>query len=387
MRFILVLVLLAALAGPADRVAGPPALQAPARSTPLTNDETRQILALLAQAGETPARVDDDSLKAALFAFAREEFGLRVRPLAVDGLWGLEPPRRDPAAEFERARLSGMLGPWLATIARTDDASVALRAGRLTAEPTRAAQIEANLERLRWLPRDLPLDRLEINVATADATLYRQGRAALTMRIVVGDLRHKTPIFTSRIEAVILNPPWNVPSSIAAKEILPKAARDRGYLARNHYRFVDGRLQQRPGADNALGRLKFDLPSPYGVYLHDTPGKTAFQKTVRTLSHGCMRLEKPRELAVALLESQGWSPARLDDAIETGETQRIALQSPLPLFVTYQTAIVDEAGEVRFAPDVYGWDTKLAAALAGAVHPIAEAPVDTDCSEAPPGRP
>src|SRR5690606_8341544 len=125
------------------------------------------------------------------------------------------------------------------------------------------------------------------------------------------------------------------PASIARNEILPRAARDPGYLARNHFAVVDGRLQQRPGPDNALGRLKFDLPSPYGVYLHDTPGRSAFQQTVRALSHGCMRLEKPRELALALLAQQGWTATSLAAAIDSGATRRVDLQEPLPLFVIY----------------------------------------------------
>ena len=112
------------------------------------------------------------------------------------------------------------------------------------------------------------------------------------------------PIFASQIETVVFNPPWNVPASIANGEILPRAARDPGYLARNNFTYRDGRLQQQPGPTNSLGQVKFDMPSPFGVYLHDTPGRAAFARPVRTLSHGCMRLEKPRELATLLLASE-----------------------------------------------------------------------------------
>jgi murein L,D-transpeptidase YcbB/YkuD len=230
----------------------------------------------------------------------------------------------------------------------------------------RLIQIEANLERWRWLPHDLPGDRLEVDTGAAEATLFIAGRPQLQMRAIVGDPRHRTPMFASRLEAVIFNPPWNVPTSIARNEILPRAARDPGYLPRNHFVRTAHGLQQRPGPKNSLGQLKFDLPSPFGVYLHDTPGRSSFARRVRTLSHGCMRLEKPRELAERLLAAQGWGRAQIDQAIATGTTRRIMLENPTPLFVVYRTAAIDQDGWVHFRPDPYGWDSKLSAALAGA---------------------
>jgi murein L,D-transpeptidase YcbB/YkuD len=162
----------------------------------------------------------------------------------------------------------------------------------------------------------------------------------------------------------VFNPPWNVPNSIAQAEILPKAAKDRGYLARNDFTYVDGHLQQRAGPKSALGLLKFDLNSPFGVYLHDTPSKSAFARRVRALSHGCVRLEKPRDLAKLLLGEQGWSPDRVEAAIASGKTQTVALQTTTPLYVLYWTTPVGKSGRVRFRSDVYGWDRKLAGALA-----------------------
>jgi len=228
----------------------------------------------------------------------------------------------------------------------------------------RLAQIETNLERWRWLPHDLPKDRLEVDLSAAEATLFVSDRPQLQMRAIVGDPGHKTPMFASRLEAVIFNPPWNVPNSIARDEILPRAARDPGYLARNQFVRTPQGLQQRPGPRNALGQLKFDLPSPFGVYLHDTPGRASFARRVRTLSHGCMRLEKPRELAQQLLAAQGWTRTEIDQAIATGATRRIKLLKPVPLFVVYRTASVDQDGWAHFRPDPYGWDSKLSAALA-----------------------
>lgn len=230
----------------------------------------------------------------------------------------------------------------------------------------RLRQIELNLERLRWSPGIAPADRVELDIAAAEAVLYRAGAPRLRMRAVVGAPATKTPIFASRIETVVFNPPWNVPVSIAAKEITPKVRKDPRYLVRHHYVLVPTGLQQLPGPDNALGRVKFDLPSPFGVYLHDTPSRSAFARPMRALSHGCMRLENPLGLAAELLGAQGWTPQKVQAAVDQGATQRVALARPIPLRVVYRTAFVDEAGDLQFRPDVYGWDRKLDVALAAA---------------------
>jgi len=264
--------------------------------------------------------------------------------------------------------------------------------GRLTAETRaelnvpadqRLAQIDANLERWRWLP-PLPADRIEVDIAGQSATLYRQDSPQLTMRIIVGDLKHKSPMFASRLEAVVFNPPWNVPATIAAQEILPKEHAHPGYLAANDFQFVDGALQQKPGPKNALGRLKFDFPSPYGVYLHDTPSHAAFARANRALSHGCIRLEKPRDLAAAVLPAGAWPTAAIDAAIATGVTQRVAVARQLPIYVLYWTAVAAPDGGLEFRRDRYGWDDELTRALADLVPvPVAEGPRPaTECAAA-----
>jgi L,D-transpeptidase YcbB len=244
----------------------------------------------------------------------------------------------------------------------------------------RLMQIEANLERWRWLPHELPDDRLELDSGAAQATLYVSGRPVLQMRAIVGDPGHKSPMFASRVDAVVFNPPWNVPDSIARKEIFPKAARDPGYLGRNRFVRTPQGLQQRPGPANALGQVKFDLYSPFGVYLHDTPGRASFARRVRTLSHGCMRLEKPRELAERLLGAQGWSRARIEQAIAAGSTQRVTLQRPVALFVIYLTASVGPDGWATFGRDRYGWDHKLLAALANSQRAGSDPLAESECS-------
>jgi len=239
----------------------------------------------------------------------------------------------------------------------------ATRAAMNISAQARLEQIEANLERWRWLPHSLPADRIEVDTGAQEATLYLDDRQALRMRVVVGRPERKTPMFAAVVEAVIVNPVWNVPSSIARNELLPAESRRPGTLARMGISSVDGRLQQRPGPANALGRIKFDMPNRFDVYLHDTPARALFERPVRAFSHGCVRLERPLELAGLLLARQDASPAHLDQAIDAGGTVRLRLARAILVYVTYRTAEVVD-GLVRFRPDIYLWDRELSAALA-----------------------
>jgi murein L,D-transpeptidase YcbB/YkuD len=229
----------------------------------------------------------------------------------------------------------------------------------------RLAAIDLNLERERWLPPALPADRIEVDIAAQMLTVFQAGQPGLTMRAIVGNPTHHTPSFVTRTTAVVFNPPWVVPSSIASAELYPKERRSPGYFARNGFHIVNGQLIQAPGPKAALGYVKFDLISPFGVYLHDTPSRSLFKRDRRALSHGCMRLEMPRELAALLLGKQGWTRADVDAAIAAGATRRVGLAVQTPVFVVYRTAVADGAGVLNTRPDVYRWDAKLAAALQG----------------------
>jgi murein L,D-transpeptidase YcbB/YkuD len=251
----------------------------------------------------------------------------------------------------------------------------------------RIRQIVLNLERWRWLPRDLGRHYIVVNAPDARLHVVVDGRPVLTSRVVVGDLRHPTPVVQAWVEAVILHPPWNVPTSIAAEEILPRLRDNRRYLAENDIVVLERResdpfgltidwtavaperfpfrLQQQPGPDNPLGRIKLDIPNRFDVYLHDTPTRTLFARSVRAASHGCIRVEQADDLALHVLEgdARGWSRPRLDEALEAGGTQRIPVPRPLPVYILYWTAFVDPDGQVQFREDVYGRDRRLAAAL------------------------
>lgn len=287
---------------------------------------------------------------------------LRQRLAAEDA----GPPAPDQPEVFDPP-LKQSLVAWQARNGLEADGIVGPATRARLAEPaaTRLARIEANLERWRWLPRPLPRDRLEIDTGGAVGALFRDGRRVRTFRVIVGAVRDPTPLFLSAINGVVLNPPWNVPDRIAREEILPKAALDPGYLERNGFVQLDGRLQQAPGPRSALGLVKFDLVSPFGVFLHDTPGREAFGLRERHLSHGCMRVEHPLALADLLLAPQGRGGGRMMADLATGRTQRIALSRPIPLVVVHWTVRVDPDGQVGFLDDVYGWDARLARALSG----------------------
>jgi murein L,D-transpeptidase YcbB/YkuD len=228
---------------------------------------------------------------------------------------------------------------------------------RAAAIERRVRQLVVNLERLRWLPRQMPRDRVVVNAAIARLQLFREDRPVFTTRVVVGETDKQTPEFQSTINDVLLNPPWNIPRSIAQKEILPKLAADPGYLASHHMRFrSNGGIQQEAGAYSALGRLKFEMDDRYDVYLHDTPTKSLFQSAARMMSHGCVRVENPRALAVMLL---GQSVEGIDKGIATGHTARRALPVPMPVFVIYQTAYVESDGSIQFRGDPYDRDEEI----------------------------
>lgn len=230
-------------------------------------------------------------------------------------------------------------------------------------------QIEVNLERWRWLPHDLGRRHVLVNIAAFRLEAVEEGRTALEMRVIVGKPYTRTPMFSSAMNAVLLNPSWYVPASIAVNEIWPKARKDPSYLQRGNYEVLSGsRLRQRPGPGNALGRIKFVFPNRFGVYLHDTPAPSLFSRTVRTFSHGCIRIERPFDLAVWVLrDDPRWTPEAIRAAVDTGKERKVPLSEAqtVAVHVAYWTAWVGDDGVLRLGPDVYRRDAELARLLAG----------------------
>jgi murein L,D-transpeptidase YcbB/YkuD len=227
------------------------------------------------------------------------------------------------------------------------------------ATTNRLRTIEVNLERQRWLPRSLPADRAWVNVADERLVLYRADRPVFSTRVIVGQdvTRNQSPEFRAMIDASLYNPPWVIPSDIVTEEILPKISHDPEYLARNNMvMLANGEAEQLPGPDAGLGLIMFDMPNRFDVYLHDTPDKHFFSLDNRRISHGCIRVENPREFAALLMQQ---SIDTIDQGIATGSTTRNKLQTPAPVFVVYQTAFVDADGTLQFRPDFYNRDAEI----------------------------
>ena len=232
----------------------------------------------------------------------------------------------------------------------------------------RIGQILANMERWRWLPAELPTDRIQVNVAAAILTVFHADTPVLSMRAVTGRPGDETPMLTSQVQSIVFNPPWNVPSTIATRELWPKERAHPGYLRAHDFVVVrdgDGmRLQQRAGDSSALGKIKFDFPNNYGVYLHDTPSRGLFNGYGRLASHGCVRLQKPLDLAKLVMQGDPvWTPEAIDAAIAAGKTVRAPLPQPISVFLLYWTAYMGPDGMMNFRDDPYGWDEELMSRL------------------------
>jgi L,D-transpeptidase YcbB len=235
----------------------------------------------------------------------------------------------------------------------------------------RLGQIAANLERHRWMPRSLGTRYIYVNVPAFHLTAYDKGEPALEMKVIVGEEYEDkaTPVFSDSMETVVFRPYWNVTPDIQAKEIEPKLASNPGYLAENDMEYWnDGgarRIRQRPGPKNSLGFVKFLFPNDFNIYLHDTPSRELFEKDVRAFSHGCIRVEKPTELAQWVL---GWDAARVDQAMrEGGDNRSVKLPTKIPVYIVYGTAYLRD-GKLHFGNDLYHRDDQLVKAVAeGAV--------------------
>ncbi len=252
----------------------------------------------------------------------------------------------------------------------------------------RIRQIEVNQERWRWMPASLGDRYILVNVPDFRLDVMEGAEPGLSMRVIVGKPKSHTPNFSSRMSYLELNPDWNLPDDIAAHEIAPKLAANPGYLASHGMELIRGwagkeetvdpasvdltklgkgspyRVRQKSGEDNALGRVKFLFPNPFDVYLHGTPTQSLFARTVRSFSHGCVRLEKPAELAAYLLrDDPKWTLEDIQAAIASGEHKTVHLPKPLPVYILYWTAWVDADGTVELRRDLYGHDAKVAQAL------------------------
>jgi murein L,D-transpeptidase YcbB/YkuD len=250
----------------------------------------------------------------------------------------------------------------------------------------RIDQIRANLERARWVLHDLPDTYILVDIAGFSARFFRDNQLVWQSRAQVGRPARESPVFRSRITYLDINPTWTVPPTILDEDVLPELRRNPDYLA-DHNMVVltfDGNpvesaeidwsaytghslpylIRQQPGPSNALGRIKFMFPNRHSVYLHDTPNKSLFEKPERAFSSGCVRIEKPYDLAALLLANNtGWDRDRLLQTVDTRQTRAVNLAEPVTIIMLYWTVAVDENGTVNFSRDIYGRDRPIISGL------------------------
>lgn len=243
----------------------------------------------------------------------------------------------------------------------------------------RAGLLALNIQRLRLLPGKLSTG-IMVNIPEYSLVYYLDGNQVLASKVIVGRPDRKTPMMSSALNNVVVNPPWNVPPTLARQDILPKVWNDPGYLERHGYTVLRGwnskeaidpwnvdwatitpsnlpfHFQQAPGATNSLGRYKFNMPSSDAIYLHDTPNHNLFQRDARALSSGCVRVNKASELANMLLQDAGWNDTRISDALKQGETRYVNIRNNIPVNLYYMTAFVGEDGRTQYRTDIYNYD-------------------------------
>ncbi len=343
----------------------------------------------------------DVALTYAWLAYARDLAEGRVPARDVDPKW-LEARNDRPLADVLAAALAAnRAGAALEDLAPRHPQYVGLQhalqtyrqaarehgdrplAGDVVPASWRLREIALNLDRWRWMPRDLGNRHILVNIPGYELQVIDGDRPVLAMRVIVGRSDAPTPVFSDRMTSIVFSPYWNIPDSILQKETLPRLASDPEYLLRNQIEVVRGtggseqvvdpstvdwsqpeetrglRFRQLPGDENALGLVKFIFPNHFAVYLHDTPGDALFNRSARALSHGCIRVEKPVALADYVLHDQHrWTPEAIDAAMHSGQEQAVRLREPLPVHIGYWTAWVQPDGLVRFTQDPYSVDAR-----------------------------
>jgi murein L,D-transpeptidase YcbB/YkuD len=335
-------------------------------SLPPTRMEYQQLIGALATYRSTAARGG--------WPIVKNEQMLGSRLILEDPILAAEPLPSPDAVK--------------AALARYQDRNGLVADGKLGADTVRELnvpvtvrirQIIANLERWRWMPAELERRRVEVNVPDQSLNLMDGDDIALHSKVIIGKKATPTPILRTAVLSVIANPPWEIPDDIAARQFLPRLKKDANYLASGNLSLMDAptdaaidwrkvsaghlpyQLRQAPGPSNALGKMMLDMPNPFDVYIHDTPGKALFQKPVREFSNGCIRTEQIERLAQLILGDE----AELDEAVASGQTQTLPLGHAVPVYLLYWTAMAGEDGTVGFRPDRYGRDSLLLAKLGG----------------------
>lgn len=362
-----------ALAQPAEAPAPVPPPASPWRWQAAMVETLIDEIHAAAREGLDPAAYDADALRAELArtggsAVLDAMADTAARRLARDYLlgrienraafdWHIERRDGDPArlhAELERAVARGELRPFLRALLPADPRYVALREALAATPATDLAargRLRANLERWRWMPRELGPDHIFVNVPSYTLQLVEDGQARSSYTVVVGARATPTPQIGYAADSIVLNPWWTPPKSIKVSAGKPGFVMD------------GGALRQKPGPGNALGRIKIDLPNPHAIYLHDTPAKAHFQKPSRAYSHGCIRVQDIDKLAAELVTLDAGNAATVANGLKSYATRRVKLSQSRPVWLVYFTAEVDAEGRLITLEDPYNRDARVIARL------------------------
>jgi len=325
----------------------------------------------------------DARLTYAYLRYAADLLGWSSSPKAIYANWIPAPNKVDLVEQLTKAVSSDNVQQTLEELAPSHTQYKGLQTAlqHERQNPTgHLDQIRMNLQRWRWMPRDLGDRYVFVNVPAYQMQVVEGTTPALAMRVIVGDPMHQTPLFSDDMTTVVFSPNWNVPESIIRKEMLPRLVTDPGYLERQDIEVVgtSGQVvdaeavdwsdesavnglhfRQEPGPKNALGLVKFQFPNSFDVYMHDTPQDSLFNKPRRALSHGCIRLEDPVALAKYVLRDKPeWTAERISTAMNAGREQSVALKEHLPVHIGYFTAWVNPDGTVTYTDDPYQLDQR-----------------------------
>ncbi|WP_073980960.1 MULTISPECIES: L,D-transpeptidase [unclassified Erwinia] len=340
-----------------------------------------------------PVSVSDVNVAVSPSATPQPESVKADTPNAVGDLQGATPPA-NPTLVYSEDLVAAVkrFQRWQGLEA---DGAIGLRTREwLNVSPQRrAALLALNIQRLRLLPDDMH-NGIMVNIPNYSLIYYLNGNQILASRVIVGRPDRKTPLMRSALNNVVLNPPWNVPTTLVRKDIVPKVKVDPSYLYKHNYQLLSGwdseaqvidpttidwnmisaasfpyRIRQAPGATNSLGRYKFNMPSSDAIYLHDTPNHNLFQKDIRALSSGCVRVNKASDLANLLLQDAGWNNVRISSTLKEGDTRYVPIRHRIPVNLYYLTAWIADDGEPQYRTDIYNYDNTVrsgAQALAAA---------------------
>jgi murein L,D-transpeptidase YcbB/YkuD len=230
----------------------------------------------------------------------------------------------------------------------------------------RIKKIIVNMERCRWITPEFSLAKeyIVVNIPAYSLTMMRDSNVVFQSPVIVGKNLTKTVIFSGKLSSIVFSPSWNLPQSIINDEVKPGMAKNKNYLTRHDMEWNNGQVRQKPGKNNSLGLVKFIFPNSNDIYMHDTPSKSLFAREKRAFSHGCIRVAKPRDLAVEILrDDPNWTPQKIDAAMHAGKESSYALKNKIPVYIGYLTTWVDLQGVIHFYDDIYNMDERLAELL------------------------